>query len=75
MICTRLLLILVVLFISQTVSASPPTASLLAAPPRTAIAPPAPTFLRCEYLLNPIGIDAPHPRLTWRLEDARKTPA
>ena len=25
--------------------------------------------LRCEYLTGPIGIDATHPRLTWRLQD------
>jgi alpha-L-rhamnosidase len=30
-----------------------------------------PVFLRCEYLQNPIGIDAAHPRFTWRLEDKR----
>jgi alpha-L-rhamnosidase len=25
-----------------------------------------PNFLRCEYLLNPLGIDNPNPRLSWR---------
>ncbi len=25
--------------------------------------------LRCEYLTNPIGIDAPAPRLTWKIAD------
>lgn len=25
--------------------------------------------LKCEYLINPIGIDATHPRLTWMLAD------
>jgi alpha-L-rhamnosidase len=30
-----------------------------------------PAGLKCEYLVNPIGIDATHPRLTWRLEDDR----
>ena len=29
--------------------------------------------LKCEYLINPIGIDAPHPRLTWYLIDARES--
>ena len=24
--------------------------------------------LRCEYLENPLGIDTPHPRLSWSLE-------
>ncbi|MES2810617.1 MAG: family 78 glycoside hydrolase catalytic domain [Bacteroidota bacterium] len=28
--------------------------------------------LKCEYLNNPLGIDAPHPRFTWVLNDARK---
>jgi alpha-L-rhamnosidase len=27
--------------------------------------------LKCEYLINPIGIDALHPRLTWYLIDGR----
>jgi len=27
--------------------------------------------LRCEYLVRPIGIDAPRPRLSWRLDDDR----
>ncbi|OQP59278.1 alpha-rhamnosidase [Niastella vici] len=31
-----------------------------------------PTELRCEHLVNPLGIDAPQPRLTWQLQDARK---
>jgi alpha-L-rhamnosidase len=30
-----------------------------------------PVALKCEYLVNPIGIDAAHPRFTWRLEDKR----
>ncbi|MDO6435187.1 family 78 glycoside hydrolase catalytic domain [Flavitalea sp. BT771] len=30
-----------------------------------------PVFLRCEYLQQPLGIDAPHPRLSWQLEDHR----
>jgi alpha-L-rhamnosidase len=30
-----------------------------------------PVYLRCEYLVDPIGIDAGHPRLSWRLEDDR----
>jgi len=27
--------------------------------------------LRTEYLTNPLGIDEPHPRLTWKLQDDR----
>ena len=27
--------------------------------------------LKCEYLINPIGIDSPQPRLRWKLEDQR----
>ncbi|CCH02681.1 alpha-L-rhamnosidase [Fibrella aestuarina BUZ 2] len=35
-------------------------------------APPClPVGLRCEYLVNPLGIDSPEPRLTWRLADTR----
>jgi len=30
------------------------------------------TDLRCEHLDNPIGIDTPAPRLSWRMEDSRK---
>jgi alpha-L-rhamnosidase len=29
-----------------------------------------PADLRCEYLVNPLGIDAVRPRLSWRLEPA-----
>lgn len=28
--------------------------------------------LKCEYLINPIGIDASHPRLIWQLHSARQ---
>ncbi len=28
--------------------------------------------LRCEYLVNPIGIDSPNPRLTWIMIDDRR---
>jgi len=28
--------------------------------------------LRCEYLQNPLGIDAVQPRFTWRLADERQ---
>ncbi|RYZ96652.1 MAG: hypothetical protein EOP47_23460, partial [Sphingobacteriaceae bacterium] len=31
-----------------------------------------PADLKCEYLVNPIGIDAPTPRLTWLLNDNRE---
>jgi len=30
------------------------------------------TGLRVEYLPNPLGIDAPHPRLSWRLTSAER---
>jgi alpha-L-rhamnosidase len=30
------------------------------------------TDLRCEHLSNPLGIDAPAPRLTWRMDDTRQ---
>lgn len=31
-----------------------------------------PQRLLCDYLENPLGIDNPHPRLSWRLEDNRR---
>ncbi len=40
-----------------------------AAPAATGL---VPTQLRCEYLVNPIGIDAPHPRLGWVLESKER---
>jgi alpha-L-rhamnosidase len=42
--------------------------SLKTAYPQTAC---VPENLRCEYLVNPIGIDATSPRLSWRLKDIR----
>ncbi|MDR1982101.1 MAG: glycoside hydrolase family 78 protein [Tannerellaceae bacterium] len=30
-----------------------------------------PVNLRCEYLVGPLGIDVPSPRLSWQVEDAR----
>ncbi len=30
-----------------------------------------PYELRCEHLINPLGIDNPNPRLTWKLNDPR----
>jgi alpha-L-rhamnosidase len=32
----------------------------------------APHSLRCEYDANPIGIDAPRPRLSWQLTTDRR---
>jgi alpha-L-rhamnosidase len=31
-----------------------------------------PINLRCEHLVNPLGVDAPHPRLGWMLADSRQ---
>lgn len=28
--------------------------------------------LRCEYLVNPLGLDVKHPCLSWKLNDARR---
>lgn len=28
--------------------------------------------MQCEHLTNPLGIDNPHPRLTWKLKDTRQ---
>jgi alpha-L-rhamnosidase len=33
----------------------------------------SPTRLTCEYLSNPIGIDAPQPRLSWQLDSDRRS--
>lgn len=30
-----------------------------------------PEDLRCEHMFNPLGMDNPHPRLTWRMDDER----
>ena len=30
------------------------------------------TGLRCEYLLDPLGIDERHPRLSWTIESDRR---
>lgn len=35
-------------------------------------APGTPIDLRCEYLTNPLSLNAPRPRLTWRLPDDRR---
>jgi hypothetical protein len=32
----------------------------------------SPSHLRCEYSVNPMGIDAPHPRLSWTLESKER---
>src|SRR5262245_41455446 len=34
--------------------------------------PAAPANLRCEYLVNPLGIDRTTPRLSWEMVDARR---
>src|SRR5262245_45641593 len=34
--------------------------------------PSAPTRPRCEYFVNPLGIDAPRPRLSWIVNDPRR---
>jgi len=44
------------------------TAMLLA----IAIQSPSVTGLRVEYLTNPLGIDAPRPRLSWRISSAER---
>jgi alpha-L-rhamnosidase len=32
----------------------------------------APAYLRCEHLVNPLGIDVPGPRLSWEVRDPRR---
>lgn len=34
--------------------------------------PEAPTGLRCEYLVKPLGVDTPRPRLSWILEHSER---
>lgn len=31
-----------------------------------------PGSLKCEYIVNPLGIDSPHPRFTWQMIDDRQ---
>ena len=31
-----------------------------------------PIGLRCEYLVDPLGLDEPHPRLSWRVESSER---
>src|SRR5246127_2517721 len=31
-----------------------------------------PVDLRCEYLSSPLGLDEPHPRLSWRVESSQR---
>ncbi len=50
--------------------------ALLAAAPALAAgakaAPPSVTRLRCEYKVDPLGIDATQPRLSWQLQSAER---
>jgi alpha-L-rhamnosidase len=39
--------------------------------PANGATPGDPADLKCEYLIRPIGIDAKHPRFTWRIDDDR----
>lgn len=42
------------------------------APNAAAMAPAAPRHLRCEYLIDPAGIDVSWPRLSWQMADDRR---
>ncbi|MBI4879025.1 MAG: glycoside hydrolase family 78 protein [Planctomycetes bacterium] len=44
---------------------------MLSAPALSQDAPPAPVRLRCEYLVDPLGIDEEWPRFSWELRDPR----
>src|SRR6187549_1357032 len=35
----------------------------------TQAGPGAPAHLRCEYLVDPLGVESPRPRLSWELTD------
>ena len=69
-------------FLKSAVSAGALGAATIAAPQiiqaaNTSDAPPSTDVsvadLRCEYLTNPLGIDAQYPRFTWKLVDSKKT--
>ncbi len=49
------------------------TAACLYSDQGSAPSPQAPTGLRCEYLVDPLGIDTPKPRFFWVLEHASRT--
>lgn len=44
----------------------------VAAPARDASSGLTPARLRCEYLVNPLGLDEPRPRLSWVVESAQR---
>lgn len=44
--------------------------AFFAAAPLCAQSPLSVEDLRCEYKVNPLGIDAPHPRFSWRLKSS-----
>ena len=48
------------------------TPSLLAAPLRVSGPGLSPAELRCEYRVNPLGIDVPRPRLSWIVTSAER---
>jgi alpha-L-rhamnosidase len=41
--------------------------------PQTAPAAVKATYLRCEYLTDPVAVDAPHPRLSWELQPVNRS--
>jgi len=56
-----------------------PSLSLIAAivvavlcPAASALAGLTPVDLRCEYAVNPLGVDSPRPRLFWKLESSQQ---
>ncbi len=49
-----------------------PVAAAVFASAGSAVAGIAPVQLRCEYLMNPLGIDAVRPRLSWALSSAQR---
>ena len=46
-------------------------ASLGVAPAAAADSPATVEYLRCEYRVDPLGIDVPQPRLSWEMRDLR----
>ncbi|MGN0002500.1 MAG: family 78 glycoside hydrolase catalytic domain [Sphingobacterium composti] len=56
----KLLFAIIILFCHQTLLANKPIPNG------------KPIDLRCEHLINPLGIDNPQPRFSWKLNDDRK---
>ncbi|MBV9469764.1 MAG: family 78 glycoside hydrolase catalytic domain, partial [Abitibacteriaceae bacterium] len=59
----------------MTIRSTPLLFSLIAATSSAAFAGVTPTYLRCEYRVNPMGIDTPRPRVSWTVESQHRNEA